>query len=43
MVNKAVNNVIFVCKRRKESFHLQNAYVKYILDGICIDKEYLNL
>ena len=34
-VNKAVNNSIFSCKRRKESFHLQNADVKYILDGVC--------
>ena len=35
MVNKAVNKSIFSYKRRKESFHLQNAGVRYILDGIC--------
>ena len=34
-VNKAVNNSIFSCKRGKESFHLPNADVRYLLDGVC--------
>ena len=40
-VNKAVKNSIFSCKGTKESFHLQNADFRYILDEVCIEKEYL--
>ena len=42
VVNKAVNNSIFSCKGRKESFHVQNADVRYILDELWREPEFMN-